>query len=123
MANSLGGGTDRQKWKTATEKRMRGVGDLDFSHPLFRWVLEGGIKLLDRSTMWITSTYRRKSFGSLGSQRAAGIGPPERLGHREVEVVDEVQDTLPKIVNRTETGPLQQLANQDTEPNLNLIQP
>lgn len=69
------------------------------------------------------STFRHKSFGSLGSQRATGISPPERLGHREVEVLDEVQDTLPKIVNRTETGPLQQLANQDTEPDLDLIQP
>jgi len=46
-----------------------------------------------------TSTFGHKSFNSLGGQWTAGVGPVERLGHRAVEVVDEVQDTLPQIVN------------------------
>jgi tetratricopeptide (TPR) repeat protein len=44
------------------------------------------------------STHRHKSFGSLDSQRTASIGPVERFGHRAVEVIDKLENTLQQIV-------------------------
>jgi len=41
------------------------------------------------------STARPKSFGGLGRQWTASVCPFERLGHRAVEIVDELQNTLP----------------------------
>jgi hypothetical protein len=43
-------GTDRQHEKAATEKGMCRVYDFDLGYNLFKWVLEGGIKLMVRST-------------------------------------------------------------------------
>jgi hypothetical protein len=67
------------------------------------------------------STPRRNSFGSLGSQWTPRVGPFEGFGHRAIEVVDELQNPLAQLVHGAEAGSFQQLANQDTEPNLNLI--
>jgi hypothetical protein len=54
------------------------------------------------------STARPKSFSSLGSQRAAGIGPFERFGHGLVEVVNEVQDALTQFMSGRKAGPFEQ---------------
>jgi len=50
----LVGGTDGQDGKAAPEKGVCRVCDLDLGHSLLQWVIEGGIKLMDRLTAWIT---------------------------------------------------------------------
>jgi hypothetical protein len=49
------GGTDGQDREAAPEKGVCRICDLDFGHILFQWVIEGGIKLVVRSTRWDTS--------------------------------------------------------------------
>ena len=44
------------------------------------------------------STARHKSFGSLGRQRTASVCPLEWLSHRAVEIVNELQNTLPQVI-------------------------
>ena len=55
MTRILRGRTDRQNWKAATEKWVCWICDFDLGHILFQWVIEGGIKLIVRSTEWITT--------------------------------------------------------------------
>jgi hypothetical protein len=43
-------GEDRDKWEAVTEERVRRVGDLDLLGLFVGWILEGGIKLMARST-------------------------------------------------------------------------
>jgi hypothetical protein len=54
MARALGRVTDRQDLKASAVQRMGGVGHLDLFGIGRRWVVEGGIMLLSRSTIWIT---------------------------------------------------------------------
>jgi hypothetical protein len=44
------------------------------------------------------STSRLKSFGSLDGQRATGVCPSERLGHRAIEVINELQNPLSQVI-------------------------
>jgi hypothetical protein len=56
MAGSLRRMTDRQDGETAAEQRMSGVGYLDLMGTCIERVLEQGILLLSRSTLWIMLT-------------------------------------------------------------------
>ncbi len=51
------------------------------------------------------------------------VGPLEGFGHRAIEVSDEVQHVAPEIVSGGEIASPQQLADQDTQPKLDLVQP
>src|SRR6266545_1388417 len=69
-----------------------------------------------------TSTHRRKSISGLHGQRSAGIGPSERLGGL-VKVGDERQNALLQRFHRCKVAALDCSAYQDTEPDLDLIEP
>ncbi len=64
---------------------------------------------------------------SIGQQLKAEsftfISPLERFGHCRVEVVDKLKDFLLQLQSACETAALDQAADQNAEPNLNLIQP
>jgi hypothetical protein len=49
------------------------------------------------------------------------VGPLEGFGHRAIEVSDEVQHLVPKIVNGGEIASPQQLTDQDTQPKLHQV--
>src|SRR6266516_4961543 len=51
------------------------------------------------------------------------VGPLERLGHGAIEVGDEVQHLVAEIVNGSKVASSQQLADQNTQPEFDLIQP
>jgi hypothetical protein len=53
VAGALGRMADRQDREAAAVQRMGGVGHLDLFGIGRRWVLERGIMLLSRSTLWI----------------------------------------------------------------------
>ncbi len=59
----------------------------------------------------------------LRSERFAGEGPAEGLSHGLVEVGDECLDTLLEFGGGFETAPAQELAGQDGEPDLDLVEP
>jgi hypothetical protein len=50
MARPLRWGTDGDQRKAAPKQRVCGVCDLDLGHVLWKWVVEGGIKVMARST-------------------------------------------------------------------------
>jgi hypothetical protein len=50
MARPLWWGAEREQQKPTTEKGVGRVCDLDLGHVLLRWVVEGGIKMMARST-------------------------------------------------------------------------
>src|SRR5262249_37963655 len=50
IAHAVSARTRREQYKTATEERMAGVGDLDFCQVVDRWVVERGMKVFGRST-------------------------------------------------------------------------
>jgi hypothetical protein len=54
MAGTLRWMADGQDGEASPEQRMKRIGYLDLVRSRIRWVLEGGIKLLSRSTLWIT---------------------------------------------------------------------
>src|ERR1700722_5408273 len=56
-------------------------------------------------------------------ERSPGIGPSERLGEDGVEVVDEREHALTKVVERGEAGPVEEATSQDREPDLDLVEP
>ena len=56
-------------------------------------------------------------------ERFLPIGPFKGLGHRGIEIVHKSQHSGLQIRNGGETGALQKLTNQNTEPHLNLIHP
>ena len=70
-----------------------------------------------------TSTWTRKSLGGLDGQSFPLIGPPERLGHGAIVVVNESQDFGLQILDRCERTATEQLADQDREPDRNLAHP
>src|SRR3954466_3316946 len=73
------------------------------------------------------STPRRKnkphSEGHSRSEWLADHGPLERLGEGAVEVGDEGFDARLQVLLRGEAGAAQQLAHEDGEPDLDLVQP
>src|SRR5262249_11606405 len=50
IAHAVSARTRREQYKTATEERMAGVGDLDFCQVVDRWVVERGMKVFGRLT-------------------------------------------------------------------------
>jgi hypothetical protein len=50
MSRILLGGTDGRDGEATTEKGVCRVRDLDFGQILLQWVLEEGMKLMDRLT-------------------------------------------------------------------------
>ena len=56
-------------------------------------------------------------------QRFALISPFEGFSHRAIEVIDEFKDAGFELSFADEIGSSEQLTNQDTEPNLDLIEP
>ena len=56
-------------------------------------------------------------------QRFPEVGPLEWLGHGAIEIGDEVQHLVLEIVGGSEVASPQQLTDQDTQPQLDLIQP
>src|SRR5947209_3314541 len=56
-------------------------------------------------------------------QRLSEVGPFEWLGHRAIEVGDEVQDFSSQIFGGGEVAAPQELADQDTESKVHLIEP
>src|SRR3954464_14639347 len=75
----------------------------------------------------VTSTPRRKNephFVTCSRREwLAGHGPLERLGEGAVEVGDEGFDARLQVLLRGEAGAAQQLAHEDGEPDLDLVQP
>ena len=75
----------------------------------------------------IADTPRRKTelhFDSHSrSEWLSGHGPLEWLGKGAVEVGDEGLDTRLQLLLGTEAGPPQQLAHEDGEPDLDLVEP
>jgi hypothetical protein len=53
IAHAVRARARREQHKTAAEERMAGVCNLDFRRVVYRWVVDRGIKMFDRS---ITST-------------------------------------------------------------------
>src|SRR5205823_8463910 len=49
IAHAVGARTGREQCKAAPEERMGGIGDLDFRRVVYRWVVDRGIKVFDRS--------------------------------------------------------------------------
>ena len=64
MAGSLGGMADRKDLEASAVEGMGGVGHLDHFGIERRRVLEGGIMLLSRSTIWTMATCGR--FSDIG---------------------------------------------------------
>jgi hypothetical protein len=56
MAGVLRRMADRQDFEALAEQRMRGIDYLDLVRSRLRWVLEGGIMIPSRSTLWIMPT-------------------------------------------------------------------
>ena len=59
----------------------------------------------------------------LSGKRLALIGPPEGLGHRAIEILDKSQHFRLEISYRRKSSTLEQLTRQNTEPNLDLVEP
>src|SRR5919198_2618594 len=53
IAHAVRARTSREQCKTAPEERMGGISDLDFRQVVYRWVIDRGIKMFDRSTTLI----------------------------------------------------------------------
>jgi hypothetical protein len=70
-----------------------------------------------------TSTPAEKFVYTSSRQWLACIGPLKRLRHSSIEVVDEVDQRLMQLLDGVETGTFEQAPNQDTKPNLDLIEP
>ena len=54
-AHAVGARAGREQRKAAPEERMGGIGDLDFRRVIYRWVVDRGIKMFDRSTVSATN--------------------------------------------------------------------
>jgi hypothetical protein len=55
IADAMGARAGREQRKTAPEKRMGGIGDLDFHRVVERWVVDRGIKVFDRLIVCATT--------------------------------------------------------------------
>ncbi len=70
-----------------------------------------------------SSTAWRKWFNGLCHESLSLVGPFERLGHGLIVVVDESQDSGLQVFNGGEGTTFEQFADQNAQPDLNLIQP
>ncbi len=59
----------------------------------------------------------------LSGKSLALIGPAKRLCHGSVEILDKGQDFGLEIGHRDEVAAFEQLASENAEPKLNLVQP
>ena len=69
------------------------------------------------------STRRQKTFGRLGLQRFALIGPLEGLGHSPVVIVNKGEYLRLQVLHRGERAAFEDLAHQNGEPDFNLVHP
>src|SRR5215472_6818772 len=58
-----------------------------------------------------------------GTEWLSLVGPLEWLGHGAIEVVDEGEHLVLQIFDRAEVAAPQELAHQDAQPDLDLVQP
>ena len=80
---------------------------------------------------WITghpasqlpSTCWQKYIVGLDCEWTASISPLEGLGHGLVEIVYESQNSISQLSNRSEVASFENPADQNTEPDFNLIEP
>lgn len=70
-----------------------------------------------------SSTPRYKSLTRSDGKGFAGIGPLEGVRQVLVEVLDELQKPLAQFLRGGKAGPFEQAADQDAEPDFDLIQP
>src|SRR5208283_2543438 len=73
-----------------------------------------------------TKVLKLPSFTNRGSshvQRSSGVCPLERLRQSLIELLDERQDLISQVLHRGKVSPLDHPTHQDTEPDLDLIQP
>jgi len=68
------------------------------------------------------STASWKSVPSSGHEWPSGVGPAKGFGGA-VEVVDKGQDLRTQVARRGETAALDHPTHQNTQPNLDLIEP
>src|SRR5579872_997443 len=54
---------------------------------------------------------------------SSGVSPLEGLGHRFVEVVDELSESAFEVFEGGEARPFEEATGQDAEPDLDLVQP
>ena len=59
----------------------------------------------------------------LDCEGTAFVSPVERFGHRIIEEVDELCDTISQMVKRIKTTPLEKPSSQYGKPDLHLIHP
>ena len=59
IADAMGSRAFREQHKATPEERMAGIGDLDFRQVLYRWVIDRGIKLFDRSAVCMMCCTRK----------------------------------------------------------------
>src|SRR5438552_7778240 len=71
----------------------------------------------------VPSTASRKFHGSLGTSRRSFVGPMKRAMGSAIVVGNKSLDTLAQLRDGDPTGASEQAANQDREPDLNLVQP
>jgi len=71
----------------------------------------------------LASTASRKFHGSLGTSRRSFVGPMKRAMGSAIVVGNKSLDTLAQLRDGDPTGASEQAANQDREPDLNLVQP
>jgi hypothetical protein len=62
IAHAVGARAGREQRKAAPEERMGGIGDLDFRRVVYRWVVDRGIKVFDRSTISTIRLYYKSSM-------------------------------------------------------------
>ncbi len=75
------------------------------------------------NAMTCTTTPAHKFVYTSNGQRFARIGPLKRFRHGGVEIVDKVHQCLVQVLGGLETGAFEQAPDQDTKPNLDLIEP
>ena len=76
-----------------------------------------------RPTRWYTLPEIPTRFGTLRQQRLAFDGPAERLCHRGTEVGDEALNPLLEMLLGCEVAAAEKFADQDREPDLDLVEP
>lgn len=67
--------------------------------------------------------WRDEFCSSVFLQWLAGVGPVEGVGHRAVVIIHELPELRFKVGHRGEVSPAQTLSMNDTEDDLNLIEP
>ena len=56
IAHAVGARAGREQCKAAPEEGMGGIGDLDFRRVVYQWVVERGIKMCGRLTLYLIAS-------------------------------------------------------------------